>query len=347
MRKGLRILLPVLVIGLIAGGLIRGFFSGRADIAAEEQGDAPIEGPSRVATQGGSTILSFPLEAQRANRIAVTRLSLERRTIEAQANGVVIDLQPILSVESNYNTAIMELAKARAGARASSAEFERLQQLNRNGQNASEKAVEAARATSESDAATERNAAQALALLRSSIALRWGTTLSQWVENGSRHLGELLAQRQLLLQVTAAQATSRSAQHATVDLPDGHHASAELLSALPQVDPRLQMPSYLYLVGAHAGLVPGMNLPVFLPTGPALSGLVIPRDAVVWWQGKAWCYVEETPGKFTRKEVPTSSPVSNGWFAAEGFAAGTKVVTSGAQTLLSEEFRSQIQTDED
>jgi hypothetical protein len=73
---------------------------------------------------------------------------------------------------------------------------------------------------------------------------------------------------------------------------------------------------------------------------------VIPNDAVVWWQGKAWCYIEQTPGKFTRKEVPTSSPVSSGWFVTEGFAPGTKVVTSGAQTLLSEEFRSQIQAEE-
>jgi hypothetical protein len=347
MKKGLRILLLVLVIGLIAGGLIRGFFSGRTDIAAEEQGDAPTEGPSGIATHSGSTTLSFPADAQRANRIAVTSLSPERRTIQVQANGVVIDLQPILGLESNYNTAMMELAKARAGARASSAEFQRLQQLNLDGQNASEKAVEAARASSESDAATEQNAAQALALLKSSIALRWGTTLSRWVENGSPHLNDLLAQRKLLLQVTAAQAALRSAARATVDLPNGNHASAELLSTLPQVDPRLQMPSYLYLVDAHAGIVPGMNLSVFLPTGPAVDGLVIPTNAVVWWQGKAWCYVEETPGKFTRKEVPTDSPVSNGWFAAEGFAPGTKVVTSGAQTLLSEEFRSQIQTDQD
>jgi len=36
-------------------------------------------------------------------------------------------------------------------------------------------------------------------------------------------------------------------------------------------------------------------------------------------------------------------PVSGGWFATRGFAPGDRVVTSGSQQLLSEEFRSQIQ----
>lgn len=347
MKKAIRILMIVLVVGLVSGGLIWGFIAGHADVVADEQADAPIEGPSHVSTQGGSTVLTLSADAQRVNRIAVTSLPSEKRAIEVQANGVVLDLQPVLNLESNYNAANMDLTKARVTARASLAEFHRLQALNRNGQNASEKAVEAARATSESDAATEQNAARALALLRSSITLRWGNALAAWVENGSPHLNALLTQRMFLLQVTAVGTAAHSSARAIIDLPDGSHAHAELLSTIPQVDPRLQMPSYLYLVPAHAGLAPGMNLPVFLSAGPARQGVVIPHDAVVWWQGNAWCYVEQEPHKFTREEVPTSSPVASGWFVTEGLAPGTKIVTSGAQTLLSEEFRSLIQTDED
>jgi hypothetical protein len=48
-----------------------------------------------------------------------------------------------------------------------------------------------------------------------------------------------------------------------------------------------------------------------------------------------------------RTAVETSNPVSDGWFIAEAIGPNARVVTSGAQTLLSEEFRSRIQADQD
>jgi hypothetical protein len=128
---------------------------------------------------------------------------------------------------------------------------------------------------------------------------------------------------------------------------DSTHSSAHLISVLPQLDPRLQAPSLLYSVAAHPGLIPGISVAVFLPSGPERNGWLVPRSAVVWWQGKAWCYVEESPGKFTRRTVATSNPIPNGWFVTEGIDPDARVVTVGAQTLFSEEFRSQIQADQD
>ena len=123
--------------------------------------------------------------------------------------------------------------------------------------------------------------------------------------------------------------------------------TAHLISSFPLLDPRLQAPSFLFAVAAHPGLIPGINLSIFLPAGPERSGIIVPYGAVVWWQGSAWCYVEEQPDKFTREEVSTDNPTPAGWFVSEGIAAGARVVTKGAQTLLSEEFRSQIQADQD
>jgi hypothetical protein len=168
------------------------------------------------------------------------------------------------------------------------------------------------------------------------------------LEQGSPQFDALLAQRMFLLQVTvASNGNSAAPKQAMVKYADGSHNSASLISTLPQLDPRLQAPSLLYVVAAHPGLIPGINLPVFLPSGPTLDGVIVPYSAIVWWQGKAWCYVEESASKFARKEVATSNPVSNGWFVTEGINPDAHVVTSGAQTLLSEEFRSQIQADQD
>jgi len=348
MKSALRIAIALLILAGIAGGLVWGFLAGRSEQAAEAESDAPIEAASRVTHENGKTVLAFDPPAQRANGIVLVTLGADKRSAASQANGVVSQLQPLLDLKTSYNTALMDIAKARAASQASQAEYNRLLGLNQEGQNVSEKAIETARAAAESDAAVLENAQQSLVVLKSSMQLHWGTVVAGWLVQGSPQLDALLAQRIFLLQVTATAGASQLAPaQAIVQLPDGAHTSAQLVGTLPQLDPRLQAPSYLYIVSAHPGLVSGINLPVSLPAGPARGGVVVPYSAIVWWQGRAWCYVEGTPGKFSREEVPTTNPAPAGWFVSEGIPAGTRAVTAGAQTLLSEEFRSQIQTDED
>lgn len=348
MKSTFRILAFLILAAVLVGGLIWGFLAGRHEQSAEAQSEAPVQAPSRVATQNGETVLTFDASAQKVNGIVTTALIGVRQSAEVQATGVVLQLQPILDIKTSYNTASIDLVKARATARASLAEYERLRQLNQDGKNASDKAVEVARATSENDTAAVKNAEQALAILRNSSRLHWGPVVANWLEQGSPQLDALLAQRTFLLQVTSTTSDGFTApQQVTVQHGDGTHSSARLVSVLPQLDPRLQAPSLLYIVTTHPGLIPGINLPVFLPSGSAQKGVVVPHSAVVWWQGKAWCYVEESPGKFTRTTVATANPVANGWFVTEQIDPGARVVTTGAQTLLSEEFRSQIQADQD
>jgi membrane fusion protein, multidrug efflux system len=348
MRSIVRIIVVVVAVIVFAGGLIWGFLAGRKEQSAEAQADAPMQAPSRVASQNGETVLAFDAAAQQTNGIVTGALIHNRQGVDVQATGVVLQLQPLLDLKTSYNTASTDLAKARAAANASLAEYERLRQLNQDGKNASDKAVEAARAASENDAALIRNAEQSLTILKSSTRLHWGPVIANWLEQDSPQLDTLLAQRTFLLQVTSASSGSFTApQQATVQYADGTHSSARHISVLPQLDPRLQAPSLLYSVAAHPGLIPGINLAVFLPSGPEQNGWLVPNGAVVWWQGKAWCYVEKSPGKFTRRAVATSNPVANGWFVTEGIDPNARVVTTGAQTLLSEEFRSQIQADQD
>lgn len=348
MKSAFRLVIMVAVALVVAGLLIWAFRAGRSEQAAEEESDTPLEAPSRTTQESGKTVLTFDADAQRANGIMVTALHADRRSPEVEANAVVLQLQPLLDLETGINTANMEIAKAGAASQASQAEYKRLSALNQNGQNVSEKAVEAARAASESDAAVLENARQSLAVLRDSMRLRWGKVISDWLEHGSPQFHALLAQNESLLQVTAANHPGWIApRQAVVPLPVGIHASARLIASLPQLDPRLQAPGFLYVVSARPPLVPGTNLSLYLPAGPAKNGAIIPNSAVVWWQGRAWSYVEQAPGKFTRAPVSTDNPVAGGWFVSEGIPAGARVVTAGAQTLLSEEFRSQIQPDQD
>ncbi len=348
MKLFFRIVLSVLAIAVVAGGLIWGFLAGRGEEAAETQRESPIKAPSRLSVEDGVTALAFDNAAQKANGIVTSSLPSKRQRAEGQATGVVVQLQPLLDLKVSYNTPATDLLRARANALASSAEYKRLQLLNGNGKDASDKAVEAARAAAESDAALVRNAQQAIKLLKASTALHWGPIVAAWIEGNSPQFDTLLQQKQFLLQVTSTTAGPFVApKRATVQYADGTHAIAQFISVLPQLDPRLQEPSLLYLVAAHPGLVPGMNVSVFLSSGAEQTGVVIPSSAVVWSQGAAWCYWEISPGKFTRRALATDAPTPHGWFVTRGILPGARVVIRGAQTLLSEEFRSQIQADAD
>ncbi len=70
---------------------------------------------------------------------------------------------------------------------------------------------------------------------------------------------------------------------------------------------------------------------------------MIPRAAVVRSEGRAWAYVRLGEQRFTRRVVTVDTPTERGWFVTSGFAPGDRIVVDGAQTLLSEELKSQIQ----
>lgn len=143
----------VLAVVMVAGGLICGFLAGRGEQATGAQREAPVKAASRVSTEDGKMVLSFDPAAQRANDIVTSILTATTQRAEAQATGVVVQLQPLLDLKASYNTPATDLIRARANARASSAEYQRLRLLNQDGKNVAEKTVEAARATAESDAA--------------------------------------------------------------------------------------------------------------------------------------------------------------------------------------------------
>ena len=74
--------------------------------------------------------------------------------------------------------------------------------------------------------------------------------------------------------------------------------------------------------------------------------MIVPQPAVVRQSGQTWVYVQIAEDQFARREVALEEPVADGWFT-RSLPGGSRVVSTGAQTLLSEEFKSQIQVGEE
>ncbi len=309
-----------------------------------DEEDKPAAAPPRTATEGGETVVA--LDAQTMARAGIVVAALQATTHQgtAEAFGSVLDLTELADARSAAATAAVRVERARSALAASTAEHRRVETLNKDEHNASDKALEAATAAWRSDQGELAAAGVALDGLMAAGRQRWGGVVAGWLERGGPELDRLLQGQERLLQVTlpAGSVPASAPGVATVRAGDGPALEARLVSPAPRTDPRIQGQSFLYVVGGIAAPLPGTNVRVSVPMGAPLAGVVVPSSAVVWWQGRAWAYVEKAPARFARREVATDVPMPGGWFVTTGLAAGDRVVSSGAQVLLSEEGRAAL-----
>jgi len=102
--------------------------------------------------------------------------------------------------------------------------------------------------------------------------------------------------------------------------------------------------AYLFSVMSdQPALQPGLPVTAYLEMpGEPRAGVMLPRSSLIRYQARVWAYVRTAPEQFTRREAVSAVPLPEGWFVPEGFEPGERVVTVGAQSLLSEELRWQV-----
>jgi membrane fusion protein, multidrug efflux system len=308
----------------------------------DEEQTATAKTPSRVIERNGETFIRLtPAEQARAGIETITlRAARERRVIAAP--GVVLDATSLVNLATGYAAAQAGLSKAENDLSVSRLEYERLKALYADQQNVSAKAFQAAQGVFRNDqtslAMARRNLEYQMAALRQS----WGDTIAQWVASGNAQLERILNRQDTLIQVTLPpDGPQRAPGEIPIELPGGQRVPAKLLSRFPRVDPRIQGASFLYVTRTEGPLEPGLNVIADVSAGPRIEGVVIPLSAVVWLNGEAWVYVETAANEFTRRAVEESFSVAGGLFVSKGFKPGERIVSAGAQMLLSEEFRSQ------
>jgi hypothetical protein len=109
------------------------------------------------------------------------------------------------------------------------------------------------------------------------------------------------------------------------------------------VNPKTLSSTLLYQASTdNPRLRPGTPLTAYIAVpGEPLNGYEIPRESVVYCQGKAWVYIAgKEEGHFLRKEVSLDHPLpdGSGWVVVAGFKGDEELVTQGAATLLSVEL---------
>lgn len=318
-----------------------------ADQSDEDDTQQALKVPSRVSVQNGQTILTLDASAQSRVGMAVAPLKALASRKQITAPAIVLSAQDLVTARTGYVAATANLEKARSNMQVAQQEYDRLKTLYQDRQNASEKDLQAAQGALRSAQADAQAAQKDLALQAAAVRQSWGNVLAQWVSDNSPALDRVLDQHDFLIQVTLpAGAASTVPENVLLEVPGSNLVQAKLISPFPRVDPRIQGIGFLYLAPNQSGLAPGLNLVARIPLGRTMRGVLIPQSAIVWWQGNAWVYQQTVPGRFVRRLVPTDAPVTNGFFVSTGLATGDQIVVQGAQMLLSEELRSQIQAED-
>ena len=328
--------------------VVWGFLAKRKEAGAEAERERPVKAPSRITVEQGETVVFLDPATQEKSGVAAAPLRSAVESPKRQAYGTVVTVQELLDQRNSYVAAQARAEKASADSRAARREYDRLGVLNADEKNVSDRALESARAAAEGAEAAEEAAATALRVTLSGAKQRWGETLATWIASSSSSgpLDRLSGLQDVLLQVSIPLDVPMAVAPRTVSLsaPAGRLVTARLAGTAPRTDPRIQGRLLFYLAaGQGTGLVSGLNVPVYLPSGHPVPGVIVPASAVVWSAGDSWVYLEKRPGRFVRRPVSTDSPIEGGWFVTKGFAGGDRLVVAGAQLLLSEEFRSQLQ----
>jgi membrane fusion protein, multidrug efflux system len=278
-------------------------------------------------------------------------------------------LAPIERVDltTRLSDARADIEAAEARVTAARAAFERARTLNADNKNISDRAVQEAESALKGEeaklAAARRNVAELEAATTRQSA---GTTPVPLVVARGGDVVEVLARPneaiesgQPILRVTRFDTLL-----ARVDVPAGetidrnltvariisvgqedHPFEGRRISVAPTVDPTTPGEGFLFRIsGAGPSLRPGAPVLAYLRApGAAQQGVVVPYSAIVRSAGKTWVYRQIADEKFARREVGVDRTSGKGVLTRDNLKTGERIVVKGAQFLLSEEQKSEIQ----
>jgi hypothetical protein len=348
-RKGrlTRGVLALMVLAAAAGAVIWGFLESREEMSEEAEREKPVK--AAVQVTAGSGIIHIERAAQERSGIVATRLPAAPYLDQIRAYGMVLDAARLTDLSNSYVNAEAQLRTAQAKVAFARAAFERAQRLYDNDHGVSQASLQSTEAAFRTDEAAVGAAESQVRTLAATAFQEWGPVLGKSLVERSSTLLRLIERQDFLLQVTLPPGVPapKSITAATIESPargaDNPRTGITFVSPATRTDARIQGVSFFYLAPAQSGVLPGMNVLAFLAAGAGADGVAVPPEALVWWQDRPWVYRRTEPETFVRTQIATDQPTPGGGYVDRNLGAEVEIVTRGAQLLLSEEFRAQIQ----
>jgi len=269
---------------------------------------------------------------------------------EIKTFALPVDISTLITARQHYFNALAKQALAQIQVNQSRLNTQYLQDLQRSNAVSTRK-LRKQQNHLEIDQAQLKAAQQLSNNTRLHTQTKWGKVLSHWFLSDSNvHFKQLSTfKKQLYLtylpQHLIPPATSILLQ------PFGHRElaqSASLVANAPIYNTQQTGTPFFYLSdqafnGHH------QRVTAWIPTQTeTLSGVSFPASAIIWHLGQAFVYLQIDDERFKRIKITQQKPInSKTYFIQKPLQQGDRLVISGAQMLLSEEFRSQIPAEDD
>ena len=328
------------------------FYSKDEYEAATQDTEDQIEAPNHLSNKQGMVVISISSATQTQSDIKTSVLKASSHQNSVSSYGNVIGIDSLIELRSRYLVAKAEAQASKASLEHTKDEYKRLFELNQDEKNVSDKAVAAALADTKADEAKVFAAEASAKNIADNMRQAWGEVLTQLAteNNVSTLLQNIISYKEALIQITLPFDSAEPKSNSSITISPitsssnfaAHSINAQYLSRAPISNTIVQGKTYFY----HAkttDLRAGMQVKIISAQSKRLvGGVIIPNTAVVWYGGKPWVYRKVDNDQFYRVPVNTDIEIENGWFYQGSLKPNDAVVTSGAQLLLSEEFKSQI-----
>jgi hypothetical protein len=296
----------------------------------------------------GSIVLDSATQA--ASGLKTLKLKANTYRTELLSYGMAISIEPLLAIQNQYVTALAQQSSAQAKAQFSQNNLNRLSYLHHE-QIISTHALQDQQASLQADKAALTSSVYLSQQIINNARLVWGEVITDWLIKPAAVFTDLLQQRRTLLKITFPPTTSTMKPLPTIFVAGNGQREqavmAQFISAVPQADSFSQGQQYFYHLPTQQ-IKAGMRISAWIPTQQqSQTGVIIPDSAVCWHLGQALVFVKMTAQQFTSRTLSAYHKIAGGYFVHSGLKAGEEIVSTGAQMLLSQEFKGQIPSEDD
>lgn len=258
--------------------------------------------------------------------VRTVRLAGVNRSGETDGFAKVLDPGPLAQLVSDLQT-------AQAAFAASGAEAARAKALNAQDLGVSAKDTETAVAQAKSDALR-------VTQLKRRLGLEWGPGVARMTDAERNRLVDDLARGQAaLVHVDTHNNTGQAgAKRVRIDVGTDSVVGVVIGPARAS-EPRLQSSGLIVKVTGPSAILlsVGLTQSAHIATQDPQAGVIVPRTALIRFQGSDWAYVKTGPDRFERRLILDPVPEDRGFFVSHGLSAGDQVIVEGASAAFAME----------
>ncbi len=299
-----------------------------------------------VTTRSDSTTIDMDLKAQQLSGIKTQVLETVQQKPELTVYGTVLSLEPLLQLRQQYLATQAQQDSAKAKYTEAHLNLTRTKDLH-NQEIVSTRRLQEQQAQWQSDKANLAASTYQQKSILAASRLEWGDILTNWfILRHNKAAEAFLNQDAQLLQITMPVNTRLNPEIRDIyfDEHGQRHTAikATLIAASPKIDPISQTERYFFKAEGRL-LAFGTHITAWIAEdAQQISGVSIPRSALVWHLGQAFVFIKIDNNHFNRLTLPEFTSDDHGYFVTGKLQPGQEIVTTGAQILLSQQLKALI-----